>query len=67
MLESDGLDPTTENCLFFFQPIKCRVQLSDDCLRLVCDDDQFEIELFVYHLNTSSALIFLPDAINCNY
>ena len=47
MLESDGLDPTTENRVFFFQSIKRRVQLSDDCLGLVSDDDQFDIELFV--------------------
>jgi hypothetical protein len=28
MLESDGLDPTTENRVFLFQSIKRRVQLS---------------------------------------
>src|SRR5271163_2012241 len=27
MLESDGLDPTTEKCVALFQPIECGVQL----------------------------------------
>jgi hypothetical protein len=47
MLESDSLDPTTEKCVPLFQPIKRRLQLSDDCLGLIGDDDQFDIDRFV--------------------
>ena len=39
MLESDGLDPTTEKCVLLFQPIKRRLLLSDDCLGLIGEDD----------------------------
>ena len=47
VLESDGLDPTTEKCVPLFQPIKRGVQLRDSCLGLIGDDDQFDIDLFV--------------------
>jgi hypothetical protein len=47
MLESDSLDPTTEKCVPLFQAIKRRLQLSDDCLGLIGDDDQFDIDPFV--------------------
>jgi hypothetical protein len=52
MLESEGLDPPTEKCVPLFQPIKRRLQLSDDRVGLIGDDDQFDIDLFVSHLNT---------------
>jgi hypothetical protein len=47
MFESDGLDPTTEKCVLLFQLIKRRLQLSDDCLGLIGDDDQFHIDPLV--------------------
>jgi hypothetical protein len=47
MLERDGCDPTTEKCVLLFQPIKCRLQLSDNCLGLIVNDDQFDIDPFV--------------------
>jgi len=47
MLESDGLDPATEKCVLLFQPIECGVQLRDNCLRLIGDHDQFDIDLLV--------------------
>ena len=47
MLESDSLDPTTEKCVLLFQPIKRGLQLSDDCLGLIGNDDQFDIDPFV--------------------
>jgi len=47
MLERDGLDPTTENCVLLLQPIKRRLQLSDDCLGLIGDYDQFDIDPLV--------------------
>jgi hypothetical protein len=36
------------------QPIERGVQLRDNCLGLISDDDQFDIDLFVSHLNTST-------------
>jgi len=54
MLESDRLDPATEKCVLLFQPIKSCLQLSDNCLGLIGGDDQFNIDPFVEHLNTSS-------------
>ena len=47
MLENDGFDPTTENCVLFFQPIKSRLQLSGHCLGLIGDNDEFDIDPFV--------------------
>ncbi len=54
VLESDSLDPTTEKCVPLFQPIERGVQLRDNCLGLIGNDDQFDIDLFVSYLNTSS-------------
>ena len=47
MLERDGLDPTTEKCVLLFHAIKRRLQLGDDCLGLIVEDDQFDIDPFV--------------------
>jgi hypothetical protein len=47
VLKSDGLDPTAEKCVPLFQPIQRGVQLRDNCLGLISDDDQFDIDLFV--------------------
>ena len=47
VLESDGLDPATEKCVPFVQPIERGVQLRDNFLGLIGDDDQFDIDLFV--------------------
>jgi len=47
VLESDGLDPTTEKGVPLFQPIERGVQLRDNCLGLISDHDQFDIDLFV--------------------
>jgi hypothetical protein len=44
MLESDGLDPTTE-CVCLISSRSSRgVQLRDNCLGLTSDDDQFDID-----------------------
>jgi hypothetical protein len=40
MLESDGLDPTTEKCVTLFLPIECGVQLRDHGLGLIGNDDR---------------------------
>jgi hypothetical protein len=45
--DRDGLDATTEKRVLLFQPIQCRVQVRDNCLSLISDDDQFDIDLFV--------------------
>jgi hypothetical protein len=47
VLESDGLDATTEKCMPLFQAIECGVQLHDNCVCLISDDNQFDIDLFV--------------------
>jgi hypothetical protein len=47
MLESDGLDPAAEKCVLLFQAIERGVQLRDNCVCLIGDDDQFDIDLFV--------------------
>jgi hypothetical protein len=47
MFESDGFDRTTEKCVALFQPIQRAVQLRDNCLALISDDDEFDIDLFV--------------------
>ena len=47
MLDRDGLDPTAEKRVLLFQPIQRRVQVRDNCLSLISDDDQFDIDLFV--------------------
>jgi hypothetical protein len=47
VLESDGLDPTTEKCVPLFQPIERGIQLRDNCLGLISDNDQFDIDLLV--------------------
>ncbi len=54
VLESDGLDPATEKGVALFQPVESGVQLRDNRLRLIGDYDQFDIDLFVQHSNTSS-------------
>jgi hypothetical protein len=55
VLESDGLDPATEKCVPLFQPIERGVQLCHNCLGLISHNDQFDIDLFVEHLNTSAS------------
>jgi hypothetical protein len=40
VLESDGLDPTTEKCVPLFQPIERCVQIRDNCLGLIGNDDR---------------------------
>jgi hypothetical protein len=47
VLESDGLDPATEKCVHLFHPIERSVQLRDNCVGLIRDNDQFEIDSFV--------------------
>jgi hypothetical protein len=47
MLESDGLDSTTEKCVAFFQPIECNVQLRDNGLGLIGNDDHFDTDSLV--------------------
>ena len=47
MLESDGLDRTTEERVPLIQLIQSGVQLGDNCLGLIGDDNQFDIDLFV--------------------
>src|ERR1700733_7636708 len=47
VLESDGLDATAEERVPLFQAIERGVQLRDNCLGLIGDNDQFEIDLFV--------------------
>jgi hypothetical protein len=47
VLESGSLDPATEKCAPLFQPIERGVQLRDNCLGLIRDNDQFDIDLFV--------------------
>ena len=54
VLESDRLDPTAEKCVLLFQPIKRGIQLRDNCLGLIGDHDQFDIDLLVLHLNSPS-------------
>jgi hypothetical protein len=44
--------------VLLFQPIKCRLQLSDNCLGLIVNDDQFDIDPFALHLKTSSLSIY---------
>lgn len=47
MLESDGLYPTTEECVALFQPIECGVQLRDNGLGLIGNDDHFHTDFLV--------------------
>ena len=47
VLDSDCLDPTTEKCVPLVHPIERSVQLPDNCLGLISDDDQFDIDLLV--------------------
>jgi hypothetical protein len=47
MLESDGLNSAIEKCVPLFQQIERDVQLRDNCPGLICDDDQFDIDLSV--------------------
>lgn len=44
---SANLKSGFEKCVLFFQPIKRRFQLSNECLGLIADDDQFDIDPFV--------------------
>src|SRR5947209_6605700 len=50
VVESDGLDLTAEECVLLFQAIERGVQLRDNCVCVIGDDDQFEIDLFIPHL-----------------
>jgi hypothetical protein len=51
VLEGDGLDPATEEFVALFQPIG--VQLRDNCLGLIGDDYEFDVDLFILHRNPS--------------
>lgn len=57
VIESDGLDFTAEECVLLVQAIECGVQVRDNCVCLVGDDDEFDIDLFVLHLNPPSPSI----------
>ena len=59
MLKCDGLDLTTEKCVPLVQPIKRAIQLSDNCLGLIGDDDQFNIDL-LYSIGTPLASKAMP-------
>jgi hypothetical protein len=65
MLESDGLDPTTEECVPLFQPIQRGVQLRDNCIGFIGDDDQFDIDLFVEHPNDLQLPILCLPRLSC--
>jgi hypothetical protein len=58
MIDSDGLDPTTEKRMLLLQSIQRSVQPLDNCLGLIGDDGQFDIDLFVYHLHISSLYFY---------
>jgi len=47
VLDRDGLDPTTEKRVLLFQPIECSVLVRDNCLSLISQDDQFDIDLLI--------------------
>jgi hypothetical protein len=47
VLDSQGLDPNTEKRVFLVHPIERNVQLPDNCLGLISDDDQFDVDLSV--------------------
>ena len=52
VLEGDGLDVTAEDCVLLFQAIERGVQVRDNPVGVIGDDDQFEVDLFVSHLNS---------------
>lgn len=60
VLESYGLDPAPENGVLLLQAIERGAQLHDNCVALISDDDQFEVDLFVYHLNAPISNV-MPD------
>jgi hypothetical protein len=47
VLESCGLDPATEKCVLLFQPIERGVQLHNNCVGLISDDDQLDIDFLI--------------------
>ena len=47
VLERDGLDLTTEKCVPSFQLIERGVQPGDNCVGLISDYNEFEIDLFL--------------------
>jgi hypothetical protein len=50
MPDFGGFDPATEKRVLLFEPIQRRVQTRDYGLRLICDHDQFDVDLLVLHL-----------------
>ncbi|WP_433968169.1 hypothetical protein [Tunturiibacter gelidiferens] len=60
MLKSDGLYPTTEECVALFQSIQCGVQLRDNRLGLIGNHDHFHTDFLVSHRNTSASNLMLP-------
>src|SRR5580692_1330940 len=44
VLECNGLDLTAEDCVSLLELIEGDVQLFDNCLGLIGDDDQFDID-----------------------
>jgi hypothetical protein len=46
-LDRDSLNPTAEKRVLLFEPIERCVQARDNCLSLISEDDQFDINLFV--------------------
>jgi hypothetical protein len=58
---------TTEKCAPLSQPIDRGVQLRDNCLGLIRDDDQLEIDLSVWHLKyLHSPILCLLDSKACS-
>jgi hypothetical protein len=46
-LDRDSLNPTADKRVLLFEPIERCVQARDNCLSLISEDDQFDINLFV--------------------
>ncbi len=58
MFESNGLDPAPKKGVALFQAIERGIQLRDNVSRLIGDDDQFDLDLFVEYLNASSLQVY---------
>jgi hypothetical protein len=60
VLESYALDPATEKCVLLLQAIERGVQLHGNCVGLISDDDQLDID-FLYSIRIlRSPMLCLP-------
>jgi hypothetical protein len=60
VLNGNAFNPATKKCVPIFEPIESVVQPRDHSFRLIRNYDQFYVDLFVAHVNSSN-LNFKPE------